>query len=129
MELRESHRVNEKRSVGETVSLGDIVVVHGESHPRGLWRLGKVEGLISGADGQTRGAVVKVFSRNGRSTTINRPVQQLYPLEIRSTAKEAELPGEAKDDEKPQVKVTRPRRAAAIEADSQRKRWIRELNL
>ena len=129
MELRESHRANEKQGVGETVSLGDIVVVHDESRPRGLRRLGKVESLISGADGQTRGAVVKVFSRKGRSTTINRPVQRLYPLEIRSTAKEGESPDEAKDDEKPQVKVTRPRRAAAIEADNQRKRWIRELNL
>ena len=91
IELRESHRVNEKRSVGETVSLGDIVVVHDESRATGLWRLGKVEGSISGADGQTRGAVVKVFSRKERSTTINRPVQRLYPLEIRSTAKEGYL--------------------------------------
>ena len=65
MVLRDSHRV-EKRNGNETVSLGDIVVVHEESRPRGLWRLGKVEGLISGADGQTRGAIVKVFSRKGR---------------------------------------------------------------
>ena len=64
--------------------------------------------------------MVKVFSRKERSRTINRPVQRLYPLQIRSTAKEGELSDEAKDDEKPQVKVTRPRRAAAIEADNQR---------
>ena len=128
MELRESHRV-ETRNGNETVSLGDIVVVHEESRPRGLWRLGKVESLISGADGQTRGAVVKVFSKKGRSTTIKRPVQRLYPLEIRSTARESELPVEAKDDDKPEVTRTRPRRAAAIEADNRRKRWIKDLDL
>ena len=66
------------------------MVVHDESRPRGLWRLGKVEGLISGADGQTIGAVVKVFSRKERSTTINRPVQRIYHLEIRSTAREGD---------------------------------------
>jgi hypothetical protein len=127
MELREYHRV-EKRHGGETVSLGDIVVVHEESRPRGLWRLGKVEGLISGADGQTRGAVVKVLSRNGRSTTIKRPVQRLYPLEIRSTDRDSGVPVEAKEDDNPEVKQ-RPRRAAAIAADSRRKGWIKELEL
>ena len=65
---------------------------------------------------------VKVFSKKGRSTTIKRPVQRLYPLEIRSTARESELPVEAKDDDKPEVTRTRPRRAAAIEADNRRKR-------
>ena len=127
MELREYHRV-EKRHIGETVSLGDIVMVHEESRPRGLWRLGKVEGLISGADGQTRGVVVKVWPRNGRSTTIKRPVQRLYPLEIRSTDRDSEVPVEVKEDDNPEVKQ-RPRRAAAIAADSQRKGWIKELEL
>ena len=82
MELRESHRV-EKRDENETVSFGDIAV-------------GKVESLISGADGQTRGSVVKLFSKKGRSVTIKRPVQRLYTLEIRSTARESELPVEAR---------------------------------
>ena len=72
---------------------------------------------------------VKVFSKKGRSTTIKRPVQRLYPLEIRSTARESELPVEAKDDDKPEVTRTRPRRAAAIEADNRRKRWIKDLDL
>ena len=126
IELRESHRV-EKRDGNETVTLGDIVVVQEESRPRGLWRSGKLECLISGADGQTRGAAVKVFSKKGRSTTINRPVQR--PLEIRSTARETELPVDPKENDKPEVKKTRPRRAAAIEADNRRKKWIKELDL
>ena len=129
MKLRESHRVNGKQGIGQTVSLGDIVVIHDESRPRGLWRLGKIERLISGSDGHTRGAMVKVFSRKGRSTTINRPVPKLYPLEIRSTARKEELPVKATEDKRPEMKETRPRRAAAIEADNRRQSWIKELDL
>ena len=117
MELLECHRV-EKRNGNEIVSLGDIVVVREEARPRGHWRLGKVENLISGAARQTRGTVVKVFSKKERSTPIKRLVQRLYPLEIRSTARESELPVETKEDDKQEVKRTRPRRAAAIEADN-----------
>ena len=52
------------------------------------------------------------------------------PLEIRSTVRESELPVETKDDDKPEVTRTRPmRRAAAIEADNRRKRWIKDLDI
>jgi hypothetical protein len=88
-----------------------------------------VESLISESDGQTRGAVVKVFSKKGRSTTIKRPDRRLYPLEIRSTVRESELPVEAKEEDEPEVTRTRSMRAAAIEADNRRRRWIKDLDL
>ena len=39
--------------------------------------------LLPGADGNVRGAFVKVQS-SGRSGILKRPLQRLYPLEVRS---------------------------------------------
>jgi len=64
------------------VKIGEVVVVHDENHPRGFWRLGQVERLITGKDGHTRGAVVRLSNKNGHSTTLQCPLQLLYPLEI-----------------------------------------------
>ena len=50
---------------------------------RGLWKLGRVRELIPGVDGNVRGAFVRVQSGGGHST-IKRPVQRLYPLEVRA---------------------------------------------
>ena len=38
---------------------------------------------ITGRDGKTRGAVVKVPAKNGGTTTLRCPLQLLYPLEIK----------------------------------------------
>ena len=46
LELREFHRAREERGSMYIIQVGDIVTVYDESHPRGLWRLGKVESLI-----------------------------------------------------------------------------------
>ena len=66
------------------ISDGDIVVVHDENLPRGLWRLGKVEELMVGADGNVRCVTVKIASRNRSPISVKRPLQRLYPLELRS---------------------------------------------
>ena len=76
LELRESHR-----HPGQT---GDIVIVHDEAHPRGLWKLGKDEKLITGADGHTRGAAVRVLSSGQHLSVLKRPIQRLYPLEVQA---------------------------------------------
>ena len=41
-----------------------------------------VEKLLTGQDGLVRGAVLRVSSRNGRATILQRPLQLLYPLEV-----------------------------------------------
>ena len=65
-ELRESHRSYSQRCSGvPTISVGDVVVVHEESLPRGFWKLGLVKELFKGRDGVTRGTIVKVASKNG----------------------------------------------------------------
>ena len=82
VELREAHR--HYRSNGEPeISEGDIVLVHSESHPRSQWKLGKVQKVLVGTDGQKRAAVVMVTNK-GRKSTLNRPIQLLYPLEVAS---------------------------------------------
>ena len=80
LELREAHR--HYRSSGEPqLSEGDIVVVFTDDHPRSLWKLGRVERVITGADGQKRAVTIRV-SNKGRTSTLDRPIQHLYPMEI-----------------------------------------------
>ena len=79
-ELRESHRNLLKKSHGKPqVSVGDMVIVHEESLPRSFWKLGQIKSLIVGKDGRTRGATVRVAGKNQRFTSLNRPLQLLYP--------------------------------------------------
>ena len=61
LELREFHRhLPRQGGAADQISVGDIVIVHDENYPRGLWKLGKIEDLIRGADNNIRGAVVRV---------------------------------------------------------------------
>ena len=52
----------------------------------GKWKLGKVQGLITGKNGEIRGAKVKVLTKKGIPTYLNRPVRTLYTLEVRGPA-------------------------------------------
>ena len=60
LELPEAHRC----STGTPV--GDVVIVHAEDQPRSLWKLGLVEQLNPGADGEVRAASVKIL-RKGKA--------------------------------------------------------------
>ena len=77
IELRENHRRSYKTNA-DVISIGDVVLIH-DDYPRGLWKLGLVEKLIQGRDGQIRGAVK---SGQGASSFLKRPVQRLFPLEV-----------------------------------------------
>ena len=80
--LREAHRLK-GASPSEVVHKGDVVSIHDESLPRTLWRTGVVHDLIKGADEKIWGAVVRVVDK-GRTSFLRRPVQRLFPFEIRS---------------------------------------------
>ena len=82
-ELRQHHiyqhtTSNEKRELVE----GDIVLIKDDNIPRNNWRKGKVEKLVIGKDGKTRGAKLTMVSKSGQRTSAARPVQKLVPLEI-----------------------------------------------
>ena len=90
VELRESHRQSNHNSPTQpSITTGDVVVVHDENLPRGFWKLGRVEEVIAGRDGRVRGAAVRLASRKRQQTLIHRPIQLLYPLEIRDVQRDS----------------------------------------
>ena len=82
-ELRESHRYSAKKTLCcPSVAKGDVVIVHDDTLPRGLWKLGRVQEVLTGRDGLPRAALVRVASRDRQHILLRRPLQLLYPLEI-----------------------------------------------
>ena len=81
LELREAHRYHGGRPSAVPPSVGDVVLIEDEDQPRGMWKLARIQSLITGSDGRTRGAVVRVLSSGGPST-LQRPLQRLYPVEV-----------------------------------------------
>ena len=128
LELRNSHRNAIQRTTDRVVSIGDAVIVHDEDQTRGKW-IGKVENLVTGSDGCVRGAVVRVKGKGGRTSTLRRPVQRLYPLEVQCKDEEPEpavssrrtdpvpTAGGFRAEQPLEPTCDRPRRAAAVEAD------------
>ena len=121
--LREYHRDKfngEKR----IVSIGDVVTVYEDSVKRGGWKTAIVEGLVVGRDEVVRGAKIRVITK-GKPTHMTRPVQKLYPLEIRSATKQAGVGVEKTEGKGEKVKVPEvaknsrrnPRRTAAIASE------------
>lgn len=125
LELRDAHRnANRGRVPCSSVSVGDMVVVHDASLPRGFWKLGKIKEVIPGRDGRVRGAVVRLSSG---SVVLRRPIQLLYPLEVHSDSvnsatnspgdgvKEDETTAEPED---PQLPETSEDQDSSIPADT-----------
>ncbi len=81
LELRESQRHHHGVSGTSQIAVGDVVIVHSDQ-PRCLWKLGRVEETLDGADGKIRGAVVRVASQGRSAMRLHRRIQKLYPLEI-----------------------------------------------
>ena len=136
LELRDSHRqFQTPKGNHNTIRAGDIVIVHDENRPRGLWKLGRVRELIPGVDGNIRAAFVRVQSGGGHST-IKRPVQRLYPLEVREEVMgsqeivptdEVSVNISSKTTEKAELPA-RPRRQASLKARERVRAWAKELN-
>ena len=99
LELRESHRYHRGKSDAKQIEIDDVVVIHDEDHPRSFWRLGRIKELVVGQDGIARGAILQVAGK-GCYSTLRRPLQRLYPLEI------AEQTSHEEDKEKSQEEAT-----------------------
>jgi hypothetical protein len=85
LELRDAHRQTNVGGTPTPVKIGDIVLIHDQDHPRGFWKVARVEKLITGRDGLVRGAALRLPSKNGQQTTLQHPLQLIYPLEITQT--------------------------------------------
>ena len=57
------------------------MLVHDESSPRGFWKLARIKSLVVGTDGRTWGAIVPIASTGTCESTLQWPLQRLYPLE------------------------------------------------
>lgn len=119
-DLREFHRSKVSESA-RSVREGDVVTVYEENKKRGDWKMAVVESLIKGRDGVVRGANIRVIVK-GKPMRISRPVQKLYPLEVRSETPAAKQ--EKRGKECPIVRRRNPARAAALDA-----RWKANLML
>ena len=99
-ELREFHRTKTQGGSKYTLQVGEIVTIYDENHPRGMWRLGRVEDLIKGVDGVVRGVSVRTLSSKGQVRTLHRPVQHIYPLEVRSCQDQQDSDPNSQSDER-----------------------------
>ncbi|KAK2559393.1 hypothetical protein P5673_018014 [Acropora cervicornis] len=105
---------------------GDIVTVMEEGKSsRGIWKVGKVLDVHPGNDGLIGGATIEVASDNGKRRRLRRPIQKLFPLEVRET-RVADVEEHARP-----IACTpqRQRRQAAIEGEMRRHQKLFDLNM
>ena len=119
LELREQHRrAQSTPGCSRPISVGEPVVIYDEDHPRGIWKLGRVQELIRSADGEVRAARVVAMSGDGKKTTLKRAIQHLHPLEVRSEAsavnsdnlEDRTIDGQDQDVQEPETPPSQPRR-------------------
>ena len=132
LELRNAHSRAKRATGSSLVSVGDLVLVHDEGHPRSCWKMGKVERILTSKDGQSRGAEVRVQKKGSKGTSLlRRPLQLLYPLEVSCSANAETCQEQVPELEEPspqgQVTGRRERRRAAVEGERLRRQWIAEL--
>lgn len=117
--LRERHDLNHKEKK-KTPALGEVVLIKNDSRNRGKWNIGVITKLFKGRDGVVRGARMR-----SRKTTIDRPIQDLYPLEL-STESTKEDNREESKNLNPDAREFRPRRAAAELARQKINIWMND---
>ena len=142
-ELRESHRYSAKKTLCcPSVAKGDVVIVHDDALPRGLWKLGRVQEVLTGRDGLPRAALVRVASRDRQHILLRRPLQLLYPLEIHEaetleagsgdtpiSIPDVDISTPVEESDVPTLKEPerRPMRGAAKRANEKMRAWTQEL--
>ena len=89
--------------------IGQIVHIK-ENLPRGAWKLGKIIKLIESEDGEIRAATLLLPTRS----TVNRPINLLYPLET------APISDELNSDPLPQEQIQQEENGVNIKQVSER---------
>ena len=82
-ELRERHKNCDKEPV-RRIKSGEIILIKEDKLPKSRWRMGKVEKLCIGRDNRVRRCLLKVVSKISLVKLVNRPIEKLCPLEIRT---------------------------------------------
>ena len=68
-----------KRLEAHVPEVGEIVLILGEEKNRGRWKKGKVIRIVKGTDDVARGVILL-----HKGKQLERPIQSVCPLEIRS---------------------------------------------
>ena len=96
--LREHYTKSQRHSAYE-IAVGEVVHIYDQG-PRSRWRLALVSNLIKGRDGRIRAATVRLPVNGQHHIKLTRPINHLFPLEVRSSVKvEAEI-NDKNDEEK-----------------------------
>ena len=98
--LRECHRM--KKNTPNVVEKGEVVLIHEDGAKRLTWKKGIVKNLITGKDGEVRGTSIQGMGK-GKPFILNRPVQNVYPLEISDALNFGCVTNESVGTEKKQV--------------------------
>ena len=69
-ELRNAHQYPKASQSFSSVREGDVVVVYDSDVPRGFWKIARVTKLLTGDDGHSRGAILRVAARGEHATTL-----------------------------------------------------------
>ena len=80
MDLREHHR---PASHNQLLSCDIVAVMEEGKSNRSTWKFGRIVEVHPGNDGFVRGATVEVASSTGERKLLRRPLQILFPLEVR----------------------------------------------
>lgn len=71
--------------------LGEIVLIGEDNRPRGSWAYGRVDKIFPSEDGQIRSVLIKTATGS-----LRRPLEKIFPLEIRALQTIPEKPEEEK---------------------------------
>ena len=125
-----------KTAGSRVVSVGHLVLIHDETHPRSYWTIGKVERLLMSQDRHSRGAEVRVQGRGSSGGgLLRRSLQLLYPLEVSCSINEAapqeQVPGSPEQPTPVRARENRERVESGVEqqvvGEQIRRQWIAEL--
>lgn len=87
---------------------GDVVMIKGDEKNRAHWKIGIITNLISGRDG-----IVRAVKLRAGKSSLERPIQFLYPLELHC---DEEVKNRASTQLDARAQEFRPKRRAAVEA-------------
>ena len=48
------------------------------------WQMALVDEVIKGKDGKSRAAIIRIMDKTGKITRLKRPVQKLFPIELKT---------------------------------------------
>ena len=96
-----------KESRTSHIAVGEVVLLQDEQvRNRAFWKLGLIEELITGKDNEVRGVRV----RTGNRHIIERPVQKVFPLELKAVTDNSPIKEQT-------TTIERPTRAAKTVAN------------